>query len=165
RHLGFGSRGEIHAADVRCDRISASTFELAMGRERARVELPLGGRHNVQNALAAAAAAIASGVPLETAARGLSQMTPPPMRMAAEKLPNGVTLVNDAYNANPGSLGAALATLGGLDARRIVVIGDMLELGPRSAELHRRVGSQAAAIEPALLCAYGSFAADVADGA
>ncbi|HXC50979.1 MAG TPA: UDP-N-acetylmuramoyl-tripeptide--D-alanyl-D-alanine ligase [Candidatus Limnocylindrales bacterium] len=165
RHLTFGSRGDVRAEDVRCDRISASTFDIAYAGERARVELPLGGRHNVQNALAAAAASIASGVPLATAAHGLSKMTPPPMRMSAEALPNGVTLVNDAYNANPGSLGAALATLGGLDARRIVVIGDMLELGPRSAELHRRVGAQAAGIEPALLCAYGKFAADVAGGA
>jgi UDP-N-acetylmuramoyl-tripeptide--D-alanyl-D-alanine ligase len=92
-------------------------------------------------------------------------MKPPPMRMSVEVLPGGVTLVNDAYNANPGSLAAALQTLGGLDARRIVVVGDMLELGPRSAELHERVGRQAAAIDPLLVCAFGSFAKDVAAGA
>lgn len=92
-------------------------------------------------------------------------MAPPPMRMAVEVLPNGITLVNDAYNANPGSLGAAIATLGGLDARCIVVVGDMLELGPSSAELHRRSGAQAAGIGAALLCACGRFAGNVAEGA
>lgn len=165
RRLTFGSTGEVRAEAIRCDRIDASFFDIAFGGERVAVELPLGGRHNVQNALAAAAAALASGVALATVARGLSAMTPPPMRMAVENLPGGVTLVNDAYNANPGSLGAALATLGGLDTRRIVVVGDMLELGPTSAELHHRAGAQAADITPTLLCAYGRFAEDVAAGA
>ncbi|MFN2427410.1 MAG: UDP-N-acetylmuramoyl-tripeptide--D-alanyl-D-alanine ligase, partial [Candidatus Binatia bacterium] len=165
RRLTFGSAGAVAADDVRCDRIDSSTFDLVYDAERERVELPLGGRHNVQNALGAAAAALAAGVLLPTIARGLSAMKPPPMRMSAELLANGVVLVDDAYNANPGSLGAALATLGGLDSRRLVVIGDMLELGPTAAELHRRVGEQAAAISPVLLCAYGSFAADVAAGA
>lgn len=165
RRLTFGSAGEVRAEGVRCDRIDGSTFEVTDGASRAGVELPVGGRHNVQNALGAVAAALAAGVSLETAARGLSAMKPPPMRMSTERLATGVLLVNDAYNANPGSLAAALATLGGLDARRIVVVGDMLELGPRAAELHRRVGAQAAAITPVLLCATGRFADDVAAGA
>jgi UDP-N-acetylmuramoyl-tripeptide--D-alanyl-D-alanine ligase len=165
RRLSFGQSGEITASQVRCDRIDASSFTISFAGLEARVELPLGGRHNVQNALGAAAAALAAGVPIETVAQGLSAMKPPPMRMSAEVLPGGVTLVNDAYNANPGSLAAALHTLGGLDARRIVVVGDMLELGPRAAELHRRVGERAAAIDPLLVCAYGSFAGEVAAGA
>jgi UDP-N-acetylmuramoyl-tripeptide--D-alanyl-D-alanine ligase len=165
RRLSFGKAGEITASQIRCDRIDASSFTISFAGLEARVDLPLGGRHNVQNALGAAAAALAAGVPLETIGRGLSAMKPPPMRMSVEALPGGVTLVNDAYNANPGSLAAALQTLGGLDARRIVVVGDMLELGPRSAELHERVGRQAAAIDPLLVCAFGSFAKDVAAGA
>ena len=165
RRLTFGSTGEVRASDLHGGRIDSSSFDLSFAAGREHVELPLGGRHNVQNALGAAAAALAAGVPLATIARGLSAMKPPPMRMSAELLASGVILVNDAYNANPGSLGAALDTLGGLDARRIVVIGDMLELGPRAAALHRRVGEQAAAIAPVLLCAYGGFAADVAAGA
>ncbi len=165
RRLTFGQTGEVNAADVRCDRLDSSSFLLCFADQSERVELPLGGRHNVQNALGAAAAGLAAGVSLETIARGLSLMKPPPMRMSAESLPGGVTLINDAYNANPGSLAAALQTLGGLDSRRIVVVGDMLELGPRAAELHRRVGSQAAAIDPLLVCAYGSFANHVAAGA
>jgi len=165
RRITFGGAGEVRAERLRCDRADASSFEIRSGRERAQVELPLGGRHNVHNALGAAAAAMATGIALATVARGLSQMNPPPMRMSAELLDNGVTLIDDAYNANPGSLGAALSTLGSLPSRRIVVVGDMLELGPRAAELHRRVGEQSAAIEPALVCAYGNFAGDVAAGA
>lgn len=165
RTLGFGTAGEVRAADIRCDRIDASSFDLVFDGVRAAVELPLGGRHNVQNALAAAAAALAAGVPLAAVAKGLSAMQPPPMRMSTEVLGSGVTLINDAYNANPGSFAAALVTLGDLAARRIVVVGDMLELGPTAAALHRRVGAQAAAISPALLCAYGEFAAEVVAGA
>jgi UDP-N-acetylmuramoyl-tripeptide--D-alanyl-D-alanine ligase len=164
RRLMFGQAGEVSATDVRCQRVDASSFAIDFAGQVVRVELPLGGRHNVQNALGAAAAALAAGVPLETIARGLSEMKPPPMRMSAETL-GSVTLINDSYNANPGSMAAALQTLGGLDARRIVVVGDMLELGPRAAELHRRLGQQAAAIDPVRLCAYGSFAGDVAAGA
>jgi UDP-N-acetylmuramoyl-tripeptide--D-alanyl-D-alanine ligase len=165
RRLTFGRDAEVRAEEIRCDRLDASSFLLAAGGDRAPVALPLGGRHSVQNALGAAAAGLAVGVPLAAVARGLSAMTPPPMRMSVERLPNGVTLINDAYNANPGSLAAALATLGGLDVRRLVVVGDMLELGPTSADLHRRAGAQAAAIAPRLLCAYGRFAGDVAAGA
>ena len=165
RRTTFGSSGDVRAANIRCDRLDGSSFDLVAGGETAHVELPLGGRHSVQNATGAAAAALAAGVPLATVARGLTAMKPPPMRMSVEKLPNGVTLINDAYNANPGSLGAALVTLGGLDARRIVVVGDMLELGPTSADLHRRSGAQAAAIDPTLVCAYGKFAADGLDAA
>jgi UDP-N-acetylmuramoyl-tripeptide--D-alanyl-D-alanine ligase len=164
RRLTFGKAGEVSATDVRCDRIDASSFTVSFAGLDARIDLPLGGRHNVQNALGAIAAALAAGVSLETIATGLSAMKPPPMRMSAESLA-GVTLVNDAYNANPGSMAAALHTLGGLDARRIVVVGDMLELGPRAAELHHRLGQQAAGIAPLLLCAFGRFAGDVAAGA
>ena len=83
RRITFGSRGDVSAAGLRCDRIDASTFELVYGGKRVRVDLPLGGRHNVQNALGAAAAAIAAGVEPATVARGLSSMKPPPMRMSA----------------------------------------------------------------------------------
>lgn len=171
RHFTFGQGGDMTVSEVRCDRLDASSFELRLGSEHAAVDLPLGGRHNVQNALAAAAAASAAGLPLPTIARGLSRMKAPPMRMAVETLSDGSTLINDAYNANPGSVAAALATLGGLASgsgrggRCIVVLGDMLELGDGAAALHRRAGEQAAAIDPALLCTYGSFAGEVAAGA
>lgn len=161
----FGDGGDVRAVNVRCDRLDGSSFDLLAGEELAHVELALGGRHSVQNATGAAAAALATGVSLATVARGLTAMKPPPMRMSVENLPSGVTLINDAYNANPGSLAAALTTLGCIEARRIVVLGDMLELGPMSSELHRRAGAQTAAIDPALVCAYGKFAADLVAGA
>ncbi|HYC54082.1 MAG TPA: UDP-N-acetylmuramoyl-tripeptide--D-alanyl-D-alanine ligase [Candidatus Binatia bacterium] len=165
RRLTFGQAGAVQARNVACDRIDAASFDLCFQGTSARVELPLGGRHNVHNALGAAAAAFAAGITVETAAQGLTHMQPPPMRLAAEKWQNGVTVINDVYNANPGSLRAALQTLGDLASRRIVVLGDMLELGPRAAELHERAGAQAAAIDPELLCAVGSFAGSLIDGA
>ncbi|HYB99627.1 MAG TPA: UDP-N-acetylmuramoyl-tripeptide--D-alanyl-D-alanine ligase [Candidatus Limnocylindrales bacterium] len=165
RRLTFGDAGAVTARNIVCDRVDATGFDLCFQGACAHVELPLGGRHNVQNALGAAAAAFAAGVSVETAAAGLTRMQAPPMRLAAERLENGITLINDVYNANPGSLRAAIQTLGSVAARRIVVLGDMLELGPRSQELHRQAGRDAAAIEPTLLCAFGRFAADIVDGA
>jgi len=155
----------VTAAAIRCDRIDACSFEVRAGGHSAAVELPLGGRHNVQNALAAVAAALAVGVPLATAAAGLAKLTPPPMRLSAERLANGVTVLNDVYNANPGSMLAALATLGAAAARRIVVLGEMRELGPGAAALHAQVGRAVADVDPALFCASGAFAEAFAEGA
>lgn len=165
RHVTFGTGGDVRAEDVRCVHLDASSFDVVHEGSREHVELPLGGRHNVQNALGAVAAGLAAGVSLADAARGLCAMTPPPMRLAVERLPNGVLLINDAYNANPSSVAASLATLGSLDSRPVVVLGDMRELGPSAPDLHRRVGRQAAAISPALLCAWGEHAGHVAEGA
>ena len=160
-----GGVAAVTAGEIRCDRLDACSFELRAGAVSARVELPVGGRHNVQNALGAVAAALAIGVPLATAASGLCKLVPPPMRLSTEQLANGVTVLNDVYNANPGSMLAALATLGAADARSIVVLGEMRELGPGSAALHEQIGAAVAAIAPVLFCASGAFAEAFAEGA
>lgn len=167
RRMTFGAQAEadVTASSIRCDRIDASSFDVSADGLRVSVQLPLGGRHNVQNALGAVTASLALGVPLATAARGLRALVPPPMRLSAEKLANGVTLINDVYNANPGSMKAALATLGGIGSRPLVVLGEMRELGPGAASLHEEIGRAVAAIDPALFCASGAFADAYADGA
>ncbi|MBI5503352.1 MAG: UDP-N-acetylmuramoyl-tripeptide--D-alanyl-D-alanine ligase [Deltaproteobacteria bacterium] len=168
-YFGIGDgdvAADVTASAIRCGIIDASSFEIHAGGLGAAVTLPVGGRHNVHNALAAVAASLAIGVPLATAAAGLGKLVPPPMRLSAERLANGVTILNDVYNANPGSMLAALTTLGGADApRRMVVLGEMRELGPTSAVLHAQVGRAVAAIEPALFCASGAFAESFAEGA
>ncbi len=103
------------------------------------------GRHNIYNALAAAAAAMAAGMPLEAVKYGLDDFVPVAMRSEL-KVIKGRTVLADYYNANPGSVKAALETLVTLrpGARSVAVLGDMLELGETGAEEHRAIGRTAA---------------------
>ncbi len=164
--LTYGDGGRVCVRDVVTEQIDSTSFVLDVDENSLGVELPLGGRHNVHNALGAAALAVALGIDGETIARGLSATEPPPMRMRAEKLENGVVVVNDAYNANPASLRAALATVTAAgSSRRIVVLGEMLELGDDAAAWHREAGLDVARSAPVLLCAMGEHARDVLEGA
>ena len=106
------------------------------------------GRHNAQNGALALAVAGAMGVPAAVAAEGLAHAEGPPMRLAVERLAVGdgtITLLNDAYNANPDSALAAIETLAAMDSTgsRIAVLGDMLELGAGSEAMHAEVGARA----------------------
>jgi UDP-N-acetylmuramoyl-tripeptide--D-alanyl-D-alanine ligase len=108
---------------------------------RITVNLRAFGRHNVSNALAATAAALAVGVPLDTIAAGLEAFTPYDRRFSLEAL-HDVVLVDDSYNANPASMRAALETLAELcSGHRIAALGDMLELGEQSETAHRSIGA------------------------
>jgi len=164
--LRFGDKEAVRAENIEIVGYEATRFELVTPAGSATVQLPLIGRHNVLNALAAAAVATVLEVSPDTIAKGLEQVVMVPMRLAVETLSNGVVIINDAYNANPDSVVAALATLAEAGkARRIVVLGEMLELGERSADLHAEVGAAVAAIDPLLLCAVGEHAEDVCRGA
>ena len=114
----------------------------------ALVQLRVSGRHQVHNAAAAAAVALAAGLGLDEVAAGLSSAVPlSRWRMELQPRPDGVLIVNDAYNANPDSMAAALATVAGLrrpGGRLIAVLGDMLELGADGPEAHRALGRAAA---------------------
>jgi UDP-N-acetylmuramoyl-tripeptide--D-alanyl-D-alanine ligase len=116
---------------------------------RTRFELGLPGRHNAINALAAVAVARRLGVPDEAISRGLGAVTGAPMRMTIQTVGTW-TIYNDAYNANPDSVTAALETFAELAAaakRRVVILGDMLELGEAGPELHREIGHYIATID------------------
>lgn len=176
RNLRYGTGGSVHVGAVDEVSLARARFELVFedvdgaresgGAQRRIIELPLGGRHNTQNAVAAAACARSLGLTPDDIARGLAGAEPPPMRVAVETLANGVCIVNDAYNANPHSFTAALATLAeGAEGRAIVVLGEMLELGSQAAQLHCQAGRDAAGVDPVLLCALGEHAVDVARGA
>ena len=166
RRFDYGGAASLSADAIDCVSLDRSAFDLVFEDRRARVEMGLGGRHNVDNALGAAAAALALGVELETVSAGLGRVKPSAMRMAVERFDNGVTLVNDAYNANPSSVAAGLDTLSSAAGpRKIVVLGDMLELGAEASRLHAEAGRRAAACRPVLLCAVGGFADELCRGA
>jgi UDP-N-acetylmuramoyl-tripeptide--D-alanyl-D-alanine ligase len=129
------------ACDIECHE-HGIRFTLVDGP---RVTMPAHGRHQVYAALAAAAVARLRGMPDEQIVRGLSQMQAAPMRCEVHRI-GAVTLINDAYNANPLSMQAAAAMLAEWPARgrRILVCGDMLELGAAGVDRHRRLGDSVA---------------------
>ncbi len=181
--IGFGIADELPAgptADVSAVRTTADeldrwSFDLHAGGERHPVRLRLLGRHQVSNALAAAAAATAVGVPPALIAETLSTVgTRSRWRMELHDLPGDAVLINDAYNANPASMAAALQTLATIGDRRrsarpgartVAVLGEMLELGPDTAELHAGVGRLAADHGIDLLITVGPGADPIGDGA
>jgi UDP-N-acetylmuramoyl-tripeptide--D-alanyl-D-alanine ligase len=107
------------------------------------VALPLAGRHNVMNALAASAVALALGVPLTTIRAGLENAPAVAGRLMRHAHDSGAVLIDDSYNANPGSFAAAIATLASEPGERVLVMGDMAELGPDAERLHAEVGALA----------------------
>ncbi len=140
---GFGD-ADVRAVDVVVDRELRPAFRLHTPWGEADVALSARGPHNVSNALAAAAVALVVGVDLAAVAAGLGQATMSPWRMEMRRTASGAVVLNDAYNAGPASMEAALRALEHLDSRRrIAVLGRMAELGTHSAEAHARVAALA----------------------
>ena len=141
--------GRASAADVRAENVQShgaegTTFDVVTANEREPVRLPLVGEHNILNALAAVAVGLARGFILAEAARALATLVPADKRGQVLKLGN-ITVVNDCYNSNPKALDAMIEALAAMKAaRRIVVAGEMLELGPAGEEMHRAAGRQIA---------------------
>ena len=129
--------------------------------------LAVPGRHQVYNALAAAAVGAALDVPLEGAAQALGEFRPSKLRGRVVEW-NGIRLLNDSYNANPASMRAALETLARMSVpeggRRVAVLGDMLELGPSAVQNHRRLGELAARVGMDAIFALGDMSGHVSRG-
>jgi len=139
---GIEDGNDIRATDIELDDTSHARFTLVTPQGDIGVRLPVPGRHNVYNALAAAAVGLRLAVPLSQVAQGLAGATFSGMRMETVATASGVTILNDAYNANPVSMKAAVETLGAMrpTGRRIAILGDMAELGGLTDLAHFEIG-------------------------
>jgi UDP-N-acetylmuramoyl-tripeptide--D-alanyl-D-alanine ligase len=164
--ITYGKRGWLRALSCRISDRGGMDFTLQAGAARCRIRLNYLGQHNVTNALGAAALALGAGVKLPAIRRGLAKAKPYSMRMQTERW-HGIGLINDAYNANPASMRAALQTLAEVKCRgrRFAVLGDMFELGGRSAAEHRALGKAAAGAKLDGLYLLGAQAAAIKKGA
>jgi UDP-N-acetylmuramoyl-tripeptide--D-alanyl-D-alanine ligase len=143
--------------------IGASELKLRTPQGSASARIALPGRHNVMNALAATAAALAVGVDLERIVRGLADVQPVHGRWESKPGLHGSRVVDDTYNANPASLEAALAVLASADGEAWLVLGNMGELGASSEQLHRNIGEAARRAGIRRLFTLGDLAALAAD--
>ena len=164
--ITYGKNGEVRAESLKSLGARSMEFTLRAGRDERRIRLNLSGEHNVANALGAAAMAYGLGVDLEAVRRGLEAVRPFPMRMEIERW-KGIGIINDAYNANPASVEAALKTLAQMAGRgrRVVVLGDMLELGSEKRRRHLELGQKAARYRVDRLYLFGDQARYVKEGA
>lgn len=158
--FGHSRSADYRATKVKLDEIGHPTFTLHGPGFKVEVSLSSVGGHQVNNALAAAACASEMGMDPETIAAGLGRAQLSPWRMEALQAPGGYVVINDAYNANPQSMRAALETLAamGRNNRTIAVLGQMAELGDRSDEYHREAGREVASLDLDLLVAIGKDA-------
>jgi len=143
--FGIHHPADVSAQNIRLHGSEGSTFDLVIEGIREPVTLPLLGEHNIYNALAASAAAMEWGITPSLAARSLESVQAGEKRGQRLEI-GGATIINDCYNSNPKALDAMVDTLAGMDARRrILVAGEMLELGPTAEKLHADSGRHAAA--------------------
>ncbi|MGD9982830.1 MAG: UDP-N-acetylmuramoyl-tripeptide--D-alanyl-D-alanine ligase [Porticoccaceae bacterium] len=136
---------DVGAKAIAIDTEGCASFRLRTPLGETAIRLQVAGRHNVANALAAATCALAAGAGLDAMAAGLRAVLPAPGRMQTRRGRNGARVIDDSYNANPGSVKAALDALANFPGRRLLVLGDMAELGKDAQALHREVGAYAAA--------------------
>lgn len=160
---GLDERADVYAKHVEFGP-EGTRFRLVTPESSAACELQLLGRHNVANALAAAALAWGLQVPVEVIARGLAVVRPAPGRLALHRLASGAVLIDDTYNANPASVSAA-AEAARITGREVwLVLGELGELGPEAAEWHRRVGRDLQALGVSRLYTLGPLAAEAGRG-
>ena len=154
---GIRAGADIRAEALRCG-AEGSQFMVTWANERHDYSIPLAGRHNVSNALAALAAGFVLGLTPQQMQAGLSHLTATKMRYEVHEV-GAWRFINDAYNASPSSMRAALETTAALYAgRKIAVLGDMLELGAAAETAHRDVGKRVAELGFDVLVTYGAQA-------
>ena len=165
---GLSETADVRAVGVETVGVGASRFLLRTPEGEAQVTLPMHGRHNVLNALAAAGAALSFGVGAEEIAAALATAAPSEMRGEVLRFREGFTVVDDSYNSNPRSLlSMAEAVAGGGEGvkRRVVIAGEMLELGEEGAALHREAGRDIAGFGVDVLWGVRGLARELVEGA
>lgn len=176
--FGLSESSDVRATEIRST-AAGLRFRAEEGDRSVAVASALHGRHNVYNLLAGLAAARALDVPLEEAASGLASLAPAPHRGERLSLAGDILIIDETYNSNPRALVCALDALvdeievaqaesseaESSEGRRVAVVGDMLELGPQSLELHREVGRHAATLDLGLLVGVGRLGGEIVAGA
>ena len=165
--FGLSADADVRAEDIQglpAEAPAEMHFTIHAFGARAAVRLPLPGRHNVLNALAATAAALAAGLELDQIAQGLAQVQPAGGRLSWKAGRHGTRVLDDSYNANPTSLQAALQVLAQCAPPRWVVLGDMAELGQDADELHVEAGFAARSLGVERLYSVGRYARSASVG-
>lgn len=165
---GLENQADVTASNIRFDRFGETRFSLNINGESADVTFPLNGRHNIMNALAAAAACTAFGIDVAEIASSLATIKPPPQRGEVLHFVDGFTVINDSYNSNPDALLSMVDTLveGATGAnRRVVIAGEMLELGGEANTIHHSVGERIADQKVDLLIGVRGLAKTMVEGA
>jgi UDP-N-acetylmuramoyl-tripeptide--D-alanyl-D-alanine ligase len=165
---GIANSADVTASDIKYAGFGSTRFILVTPTGSSSVEFPLNGKHNILNSLAAAAVGHSFGMTAEQIAANLKAVEPPPQRGEIVHLSNGVTVINDSYNSNPAALLSMVETLvegSGGAKRRIVVAGEMLELGDDAERLHTECGVKIAASGVDSLIGVRGFGKQLVDGA
>jgi len=165
--FALGANADVIGRDVRDDIVQGVRVRVSADGADHDLRLSMFGAHNVENALAALAVARALGDGLEGALRAVAAVRPAAMRGEVVRLGGEIVLVDDTYNSNPSAMASVLGSLGATawTGRKVLVAGDMLELGARAPEFHRQVGEQAARAGVGLLIAVGPMAEETVAGA
>lgn len=136
-------QADVFSRNARYDQNGRAAFELCTPIGNEQLQLQLAGTHNLNNALAAAATAYAAGIGLDAIVQGLQQAQPVAGRCLQHRLSHGGVLIDDSYNANPASMRAGMDLLAGMNGQRILILGDMGELGEWAEAEHRALGEYA----------------------
>jgi UDP-N-acetylmuramoyl-tripeptide--D-alanyl-D-alanine ligase len=155
--FGIDAAADVRATDVRNRGLAGMEADVATAQGSRRLTTPLLGAGNLSNVLAAIAVGTHFGVPLDEMVDGAARLTPAPRRGELLRLPGGITLIDDSYNASPAAMKRSLETVRAAvgSARKVAVLGEMLELGAHAERLHRECGKAAAEAGVDLLITVG----------
>ena len=165
---GVEPGADVSASDIRFEKFGGTTFLLTTPQGSSNVSFALNGKHNILNALAAAAVGHSFGMGARDIAEALSTAAAPSQRGEIVEFAAGFSVINDSYNSNPAALMSMVQTLvdgAGKSKRRILVAGEMLELGPDAAAIHRETGRQLGAAGIDMLIGVRGFGKDLVAGA